>query len=126
MGKRKTPIRHAEIVDRFSAKLRELRSGRGLTQAQLAEKVNTTTSYIGRLESGSVAPGIDTLERLASALAATTHELIPTEAAPDTSEILRERAQELFEKLLKSADRETLSMLVPLLARLGESPTRRR
>jgi hypothetical protein len=32
----------------------------------------------------------------------------------------------LFDALLQSADRETLLMLVPLLARLGESPSRNR
>lgn len=126
MSKRKKQIRHAEIVDRFAARLRELRASRGFTQAELASQAKTTTSYVGRLESGAVAPGIDLLERLASALGTSSHELLPVEDAPDTTEALKLRAGELFEKLVDSADRETLLMLCPLLARLGESPTRRK
>jgi hypothetical protein len=38
----------------------------------------------------------------------------------------RAEARRLFEDLVRHADRETLLMLNPLLARLGESPTRRR
>ena len=126
MAKKKTQIRHADIVGRFAAKLREMRASRGLTQAELAEKAKTTTSYVGRLESGAVAPGIDLLERLASALGTTSHELLPVDVSPDTSKMLKERARDLFDRLIDSGDRETLLMLVPLLARLGESPTRRR
>jgi transcriptional regulator with XRE-family HTH domain len=126
MAKKKTQIRHADIVARFAAQLRELRASRGLTQAELAERAKTTTSYVGRLESGAVAPGIDLLERLASALGTTSHELLPVDVAPDTNKMLRDRARDLFERLVDSADRETLVMLCPLLARLGESPTRRK
>jgi len=63
------------------------------------------------------------VDRLARALGTTTHDLLPTSAAPDTDAHLQQRARRLFDALLQSADRETLLILVPLLARLGESPT---
>ena len=126
MAKKQQPIRQAEIVGRFANQLRELRHSRGMTQAELAHAARTTTSYIGRLESGAVAPGIDLLERLAIAVGATTADLLPAEKTPDTFGVLKVRAHELFNRLVESADRETLLMLVPLLTRLGESPTRRR
>jgi transcriptional regulator with XRE-family HTH domain len=126
MGKKKTQIRHAEIVQRFGARLRELRRSRGLTQAQLAQEARLTASYVGRLEAGGASPGIDLVQRLADALGTTIHDLLPTEAPPETEAVLKERARKLFDELLKTADRETLLMLCPLLARLGESPTRRR
>jgi len=126
MSKRKPVIQHAEIVERFSARLRELRSSRGMTQVDLARKAGVTASYIWRLESGGAAPGIDLVERLATALGTTVHDLLPTTVAPETVVVLRDQARKLFEGLLESADRETLLMLNPLLARLGESPTRRR
>ena len=126
MAKKKTQIRHAEIVGRFGARLRELRRSRGLTQAQLAHEARLTASYVGRLEAGGASPGIDLVQRLADALDTTIHDLLPTEKSPDTEPALKQRAKELFDDLLKSADRETLLMLCPLLARLGESPTRRR
>jgi len=126
MSKRKPVIQHAEIVERFSARLRELRSNRGLTQVDLARKAGVTASYVWRLESGGAAPGIDLVERLATALGTTVHDLLPATVAPETQVVLRDQARKLFEDLLGSADRETLLMLNPLLARLGESPTRRR
>jgi transcriptional regulator with XRE-family HTH domain len=126
MSKRKPVIQHAQIVERFSARLRELRSSRGLTQVELARQAAVTASYVWRLESGGAAPGIDLVERLATALGTTVHDLLPATAAPDTQVVLRDQARKLFDGLLESADRETLLMLNPLLARLGESPTRRR
>lgn len=125
MAKRKTTrIQHAEIVGRFAARLRELRHSRGLTQAQLAEQAQITTSYVGRLESGGAAPGIDLVDRLATALGTTVTDLLPSAAPPDTDAVLRQQAQRLFDALLQNADRETLLMLNPLLARLVDSSAR--
>lgn len=126
MAKKKSQIQHDAIVERFAARLRELRHTRGLTQSQLGQRAKITASYVGRLESGGAAPGIDLVRRLAEALGTSVHDLLPTDSPPDTEAILRDRAKSLFEDLVGRADRETLMMLVPLLARLGESPTRRR
>lgn len=126
MAKRKSQIQHAEIVERFSGRLRELRLSRGMTQAELARLALVTASYVGRLESAGAAPGIDLVERLATALGTSTHDLLPTTESPDTLPILQERARTLFESLMKSASREDLLFLCPLLSRLAESPTRRR
>ena len=41
---------------------------RGLSQKELAERMNTTQSVISRLESGSGNPSLATLKRLAAAL----------------------------------------------------------
>jgi transcriptional regulator with XRE-family HTH domain len=41
----------------------------GLTQEQLAKRMDTTQSVIARLESGRTRPSTQTLERLASATA---------------------------------------------------------
>jgi transcriptional regulator with XRE-family HTH domain len=121
MSKRKRRIEHAEVVRLFAARLRELRHSRGMTQADLGRAANITTSYVGRLEAGGAAPGIDLLDRLAKALGTTGQELLPTTPSPDTLAVLREQAQRLFSSLLQAADRETLLMLNPLLARLDES-----
>lgn len=126
MAKKKSQIQHDAIVERFAARLRELRHTRGLTQSQLGQRAKITSSYVGRLESGGAAPGIDLVRRLAEALGTSVHDLLPTDSPPDTEAILRDRAKSLFDDLVGGADRETLLMLVPLLARLGESPTRRR
>lgn len=125
MAKREQQTKHAQIVGLFAERLRELRHSQGFTQAQLAREAKITASYVGRLEAGGAAPGIDLVARLAAALHTTVQDLLPTEASPDTEAILRERAKNLADQLVSSADRETLLMLCPLLARLGESPTRR-
>ena len=126
MPNRKARIKQGEIVQLFAGRLREVRRSRGLTQTELARQANVTPSYIGRLESGGVAPGIDLVDRLAKALGTTTHDLLPAADEPDTLPILKDQAQKLFETLLQMADRETFLMVNPLLARLVESPTRRR
>ena len=126
MPAKRRRIEHAEIVRLFAARLRERRLGAGLTQATLARLAHVTPSYIGRLEAAGAAPGIDTLARLAAALGTTSHDLLPLAAPPDPLDHLRGRAQALFDELVQKADRELLQVVVPLLARLVESPARSR
>lgn len=126
MAKRTHRIRHAAIVARFAARLRELRRSRGMTQAELARLAHVTVSYVGRLENGGAAPGIDLVDRLAAALGTTVNDLLPSEESPDTLVILREQAQRLFGTLLHEGDRDTFLTLNPLLARLAESSAKGR
>ena len=125
MAKRKVQIEHDEVVRLFAARLREVRLSRGLTQAELASRAVVTPTYIGKLEGARVAPGIDLVARLARALGTTISDLLPEEGSPDPLPLLRGQVEKLAETL-KEADRDTLLMIVPLLARLLESPTRRR
>ncbi len=124
-AKRKVQIEHDEIVRLFAARLRVVRLSRGLTQTELANRAVVTPTYIGKLEAARVAPGIDLVDRLAKALGTTIADLLPETAPTDSLPVLREQAAKLTETL-KEADRETLTMIVPLLNRLLESPTRRR
>jgi ribosome-binding protein aMBF1 (putative translation factor) len=48
--------------------VRELREARGLSQRELAERMGTTQSVVGRLEAGGSRPTIVTLDRVAHAL----------------------------------------------------------
>ena len=124
--KAKKEIEHAGIVLRFGSRLRELRNSRGMTQAELAHQAHVTASYVWRLESGGAAPGIDLLDRLAAALGTTAADLLPVAEPTDNLPVLRDQARKLFESLMAEGDRETLLLLNPLMARLLESPTRRR
>ena len=54
----------AQIADRVGERRKDL----GLSQAELAQLVDTTQSAIARLESGGRPPRIDTLLRIANAL----------------------------------------------------------
>ena len=124
-AKRKVQIDHEPIVGVFAARLREVRLSRGLTQADLANRAFVTPTYIAKLEGARVAPGIDLVARLAKALGTTISDLLPEADPSDPLPLLQEQALKLAETM-KAADKETLLMLVPLLARLLESPTRRR
>jgi transcriptional regulator with XRE-family HTH domain len=111
--------KHDEIVRRFSARLKELRAARGMTQADLAKAAGVTETYIGKLEAGRAAPGIDMVARLAKGLSTTVADLLPESDPPDPEEVLRRQARTLASEVIGTADRETLQLLVPLLARLG-------
>jgi transcriptional regulator with XRE-family HTH domain len=115
MAKGKRRVQHAEIVDLFASRLREARASAGLTQAELAEQAHVTVSYIWRLESAGAAPSIDLVDRLAKALGLKASEMLVT--PPDDLGALRDQAKRLFESVLKSADRNDLVALNPILAR---------
>ena len=55
---------YADEQETFSA----LRLSVGLSQAQLAERANTTQPYISRIERGQLDPGTDMISRIAQAL----------------------------------------------------------
>ena len=57
-----------ELEYRLAAALIRLRLAKGLTQAQLAELLNTKQESIARLESGSSLPSLSTVKRVADAL----------------------------------------------------------
>ena len=59
----------------FVQNLRKYRQKSGLTQAQLAEKVNVSTHHIGMIELSRNNPTLDLVERIAKALNIKTYEL---------------------------------------------------
>ncbi len=52
----------------FGRRLRQLRRQKELTQAQLAEAIDTSVEFVSNVERGVNAPSFNTLERLAKAL----------------------------------------------------------
>ena len=62
---------------RLSQVLRTLRTGKGLTQVQLATKAKVTQAYVAKLESGDKTnPSLEILKRLAKALGVAVTELL--------------------------------------------------
>jgi transcriptional regulator with XRE-family HTH domain len=113
-----------DIVRQFAAKLKELRSTRGMTQADLAQKAGISPTYVSELENADSTPGIDLIDRLARALGVDAAELLPTKGT-DPLPVLKEQAEELFGKLLTGGDKETFLKLNPLLVLLVEERSRR-
>src|SRR5246127_4793151 len=64
-------------------RLRELRTQRGLTLEDVAQKAQMDVSTLSRLESGKRRLALDHLPRLASALSVSTDELVREPAAED-------------------------------------------
>ncbi|WDE08541.1 helix-turn-helix transcriptional regulator [Thalassomonas viridans] len=61
---------------RFGKKLRLIRKGK-VSQEALADKAGLTRSYIGRIERGKANISLETLYKLADALAIAPGELLP-------------------------------------------------
>jgi transcriptional regulator with XRE-family HTH domain len=96
----------------FAQNLRSYRRKCGLTQAQLAEKVDVSTHHIGMLELRHNYPTFDLVERLAAALNIEIYELFVAPNAPqDELERLRQEiradTEQLLEKYLGKAPDET-------------------
>jgi transcriptional regulator with XRE-family HTH domain len=62
--------------------MKERRRILGITQAQLAERVNTSTHYIGQIELGNKFPTPEMLERIAAALEIDSPQLFSMNSFP--------------------------------------------
>lgn len=96
-----------------------------MTQAELARRAGVTVTYVSKLESAGAAPGIDLVDKLATALGVRIADLLPSPDATDTGAVAREQAQGLFDALMERADPQTFALLNPFLALLVESSGRR-
>jgi transcriptional regulator with XRE-family HTH domain len=80
--------------------LKEKRRGCGLTQAELAERVDVSTHHIGMLEIAHCFPTLDLVERISAALGIETHELFVDPRSPrEELEVLR---QSIIEEIKKT------------------------
>jgi transcriptional regulator with XRE-family HTH domain len=75
--------------------MKEQRHILGISQAILAEKVNTSTHYIGMIETEKKFPTPEMLERIAAALEIDAPALFSTKAYPSANAGTMERFQEL-------------------------------
>jgi transcriptional regulator with XRE-family HTH domain len=62
------PPEQSKLVEVVRRRIRELRRARGLTQEELCESAGISIDAISRIEGGSRAPTLPTLERIARAL----------------------------------------------------------
>ena len=90
-----TAIRSAMVAD-VGARIRSLRTARGLTQAQLSEPLYTK-AYISMLESGRTRASMKALEHIAGVLGVTPSDLLGGSPTPDAPQYSLVEARRLLE-----------------------------
>lgn len=85
----------------LGARVRQRRRALNLTQAELADRMAISASFLGHIERGTRSLSVDTLMSLCHALDLTPNDLlgeqVPPSARPDSMELL---AQELLQAAL--------------------------
>lgn len=72
-----TEIKITKKEIQLGKRIKKLRRKAGLTQEQLAEKVNVSTTHIGLVETGKRRVSLKTLQKIASVLGVKVKELLP-------------------------------------------------
>jgi transcriptional regulator with XRE-family HTH domain len=95
------------IQELFITNLRDYRRQCKLSQLKLAEKCNSSQTYIAEIETGKKFPSPDTIERIAAALDIPSYYLFQNEPVntPDTTErrLSPSQRQEITEQLYSAA-----------------------
>lgn len=78
-----------EICIEMGKKIRQKRNELRLTQEALADKLGTSSQYIGRIERGVVCPSLDFIYRLSSAMECSIYTLLSS-AYPSERSFLSE------------------------------------
>ena len=74
MGK---AITHKHILQKFGQKLKATRQKKGISQEELAGKLNMHRTYIGMIERGERNPTIRTLYKISKALEIKSSQILP-------------------------------------------------
>lgn len=73
----------------LGAHIRKLRKARGMTLAQVAEKVGCSTALLSQIETGRVIPSLKTLSAISRALHAPLHEIFAALASAREPDVFR-------------------------------------
>jgi len=97
-----------------------------MSQLALAQRAIVTSSYIGKLERGEAAPGIDMLGRLAEALGIEPEKLIASNAIiPSSIPVIRAQIQQQVRKLLSRDDEQGLRAVAIVLGLIDNALARK-
>jgi transcriptional regulator with XRE-family HTH domain len=89
------------LRDVFIQNLRKCRKERGISQAELAEKSGTSTSYIGQIEIGNRFPSLELIEKLAKVLQIRPHLLFFIESDNDADEQILKKKRDTISDTMK-------------------------
>ena len=103
------------MPESFGDRLRRIREGKRLSQAELAQKTGFQPSAISHFESGRRAPSFDNLKKLADALAISIDYLLGRESVPTSAGPVAEKLFRNFEQM-SAEDQDDLAKFAALLA----------
>ena len=90
-----------DIREILAKNMKEYRNALGLSQAKLAEKVDTSTHYIGMIETKNNFPSPEMLERIAASLGIDTLDLFSAERTlPEAMKNCRKSALKQLRSLM--------------------------
>ena len=91
----------------LASNIRAIRKSQGLTQENLAEKVDTASTYIAMIESGRRTPSFKMIERIAEVLRVDATELFAVKNYPaKPSSEIREELMNRFDLFLRAVVKE--------------------
>jgi len=98
----------------FGIKIKELRTGRNLSQEQLAQKANISAKYMSRIEMGSQFPSFDVIKKIADSLNVEIKDFFEfAHVAKNTKEL-----KQTIKDLLKEANEENLKLIIKFIRAL--------
>lgn len=101
------------VLIKIGGRMRALRLGRHLTQAQVAEAAAIETSFYGQIERGRNTPSVKTLLAVAKALGVAPGELLPEPARP-----LGQRYASVIEGMLTELPEKDLGLILGVVSDL--------
>ncbi len=117
-----------EFTKKFGLKIKKIRKANGLSQEELAEKIDKTVDTVSSIERGLSSPRIETAIDLSQVLDVPLHELFQVSELPVTDKERMELLEEIND-LLKTQTPELLRTSLEQIKQLiafGESTSEKR
>jgi transcriptional regulator with XRE-family HTH domain len=105
---------------RLGLRIKALRTHKGLSQEEIAERVERSVDAISKIERGISLPGIDTLIRLSEPLGVTVPELLEPIWQEGTVDPVRADLELALMQLARSLDDRSLRIAVAQMRVLAE------
>ncbi|RAV17821.1 transcriptional regulator [Paenibacillus contaminans] len=102
----------SEFITLLGNRIRQLRKEKGLTQAELGEKMQISQGYIGEIERGLVNVSMETLDKIVKALGITLYELFDfRDIDIDEQHLEKETIIEVHKKMLLERSLSEVKMI---------------
>lgn len=94
----------------FIANVKKYRKEQNLSQMNLADKVGTSTSYLGEIEIGKKFPSVEMIQKIADALNIPPFKLFMTEDDFYKKRFSKEESENLIQEISETVKKFTSSM----------------